>query len=155
MFLYDFFVWLGETAIGSYLNRSTTAFAATEAVHVVALCLIGGAVLITHLAALGLILRPLAPADVSRNLRPVARVGLVVVIASGLLLVAAGPFKYYTNPLFPVKLGLLVAALASRGWLDRLLTRADASVCATRAVAISSLLLWSGVVIAGRWLGLI
>lgn len=155
MFLYDFFVWLGDTAIGSYLNRSTTAFAATESLHIIALSLVGGAVLITHLAALGLALRPLSPATVVRNLQPIAYIGLVFVTLSGLLLVAAGPFKYYTNPLFPVKLVLLVAALVTYTWLTRRLARGDGTSGATRAVALTSLLLWTGVVVAGRWLGLI
>lgn len=155
MFLYDFFVWLGETSVGSYLNQSTAAFAATESLHIIALSMVGGAVLITHLSALGLTLKPLAPATIVRNLQPVAYLGLVLVAISGLLLVAAGPFKYYTNPLFPVKLVLLVAALASHIWLTRRLARGDGSSGVTRALALTSLLLWTGVVIAGRWLGLI
>ncbi|MFC4313931.1 DUF6644 family protein [Steroidobacter flavus] len=159
MFLYDFFVWLGETAIGSYLNQSTAAFAATESLHIIALSMVGGAVLITHLSALGLTLRSLPPATVVRNLQPVAYLGLALVTVSGLLLVAAGPFKYYTNPLFPVKLGLLAAALASHTWLTRRLAsglaHASAATIVTRALALASLLLWTGVVIAGRWLGLI
>lgn len=155
MFLYEFFVWLGETAVGRFLNQSTAAFAAIESLHIVALSLIGGVVLVTHFAALGLILRPLAAADVSRTLQPVAYLGLAAVIFSGMLLVAAGPFKYYSNPLFPVKLSLLVAALLSQRQLNRLMTRADASPRFTRAVAVVSLLLWTGVVVTGRWLGLI
>lgn len=155
MLLYDFFVWLGASPVGTYLNESTAAFAATESLHIVALSLIGGVVLVTHLAALGWILKPLSPAAVSKALRPLAYVGLAIVIVSGLLLVSAGPFKYYTNPLFPVKLVLLVAALATRSWLDRLLTSANASFFITRSVAAVSLLLWTGVVITGRWLGLI
>ncbi|WP_116809798.1 DUF6644 family protein [Steroidobacter cummioxidans] len=155
MFLYDFFVWLGETTIGSYLNQSTAAFAATESVHIIALSVVGGAVLITHLAALGLTLKPLAPATIVCNLQPVASIGLVIVTLSGLLLVAAGPFKYYTNPLFPVKLVLLVAALAAHTWLTRRLAHGDGTSGAIRALAFTSLLLWTGVVIAGRWLGLI
>lgn len=155
MFLYDFFVWLGETAIGQYLNQSTAAFAATESLHIVALSLVGGAVLITHLTALGFALKPVAPATVIRNLQPVTHLGLVLVVVSGLLLVAAGPFKYYTNPLFPVKVVLLVAALATHHWLIRLLSRGSASPRGVRTLALVSLLLWTGVVITGRWLGLI
>ncbi|MBL8266108.1 DUF6644 family protein [Steroidobacter sp.] len=155
MFLYDFFVWLGETAIGRFLNESTAAFAATESLHIVALSLIGGVILVTHLRALGVTLKPIGAGEVSRTLQPVAYLSLVVVAISGLLLVAAGPFKYYTNPLFPVKLALLVAALISQRWLHRLVTRTDASPSVVRAVAASSLVLWTGVVITGRWLGLI
>jgi hypothetical protein len=155
MFLYDFFVWLGETAIGQYLNQSTAAFAATESLHIIALSLVGGAVLVTQLSALGLTLKPLAPATIVRNLQPVAYIGLGFVTISGLLLVAAGPFKYYTNPLFPVKLVLLVAALVAHTWLTRRLARDGSASNATRVLAAASLLLWAGVVVAGRWLGLI
>lgn len=155
MFLYDFFVWLGETTIGQYLNQSTSAFAATESLHILALSLVGGAVLVTHLSALGLALKPLTPATIVRNLQPVASIGLVFVTISGLLLVAAGPFKYYTNPLFPVKLVLLVVALAGHTWLTRRLQRAEDTSMKTRVLAATSLLLWIGVVVAGRWLGLI
>lgn len=155
MLLYDFFVWLGETAIGQFLKRSTAAFATTESLHIIALSLVGGAVLISHLAALGLILKPISPATIVRNLQPVAHAGLVFVTITGLLLVAAGPFKYYTNPLFPVKLVLLVAALVWHTWLTRRLARGTSGQVATRALALTSLVLWTGVVVAGRWLGLI
>ncbi|HEY0686117.1 MAG TPA: DUF6644 family protein [Steroidobacter sp.] len=155
MFLYDFFVWLGETAIGSYLAQSTAAFATTESIHIIGLSLVGGAVLITHLAALGVALNALAPVTIVRNLQPLAYLGLALVTISGLLLVAAGPFKYYTNPLFPVKLVLLVAALGTHTWLTRRLARGHGASGATRALALTSLLLWTGVVVAGRWLGLI
>jgi hypothetical protein len=155
MFLYDFFVWLGETAIGQYLNQSTAAFAATESLHIIALSLVGGAALITQLSALGVALKPLAPATIVRNLQPVAYIGLGFVTISGLLLVAAGPFKYYTNPLFPVKLVLLVVALIAHTWLTRRLARGEGPSNGTRVLALASLLLWTGVVVAGRWLGLI
>lgn len=153
--LYDLFVWLGQTPMGRLLNQSTAAFATTESVHIIALSLIGGAVLVTHLAAVGWILKPIPPGTVMRTLRPVTLVGLVAVVISGVLLVAAGPFKYYTNPLFPVKLMLLATALASQSWLHVSLKRTTAPSTATRAVALGSLLLWTGVVITGRWLGLI
>lgn len=42
------------------------------------------------------------------------------------MLVSAGPFKYYTNPLFPVKLSLLALALVSQWWLHRRLARSTA-----------------------------
>lgn len=154
MFLYEFFEWLGATHLGQYLNTSTAAFASAEALHIVALSLVVGAALVTQLSALGITIRAVPAAEVARNLRPLISIGLVLVIVSGVLLVAAGPFKYYTNPLFPLKLVLLVAALITQWGLNRTLRR-RASPAATRLLAVISLLLWTSVVIAGRWLGLI
>ena len=155
MFLYEFFVWLSDTALGQYLNQSTAAFASTESLHIVALSLVVGAALITHLFALGIALKTVDAPEVARNLQPVILGGLIVVAISGALLVAAGPFKYYTNPLFPLKLGLLAAALLAQWQLGRRLRRDGVVSKSTRALALASLLLWTAVVITGRWLGLI
>lgn len=155
MILYDAFVWLGSTSLGVWLGESTAAFASTESVHIVALSLVGGSVLLTQLSVLGVAFKSLPPADVSRGLMPLMLAGLALVAASGAMLVSAGPFKYYTNALFPLKLSLLVAALATQWWLHWRITRGGVIAASTRLLALVSLLLWTSVVIAGRWLGLI
>ncbi len=63
------------------------------------------------LTVLGRVLKTTAPETVFRQLQPFYRGALVLVAISGMMLVAAGPYKYYTNPLFPLKLGLLVVAV--------------------------------------------
>ena len=63
---------------------------------------------------------------------------------------AAGPYKYYTNPLFPVKLALLVIAVVLQAILSRRLKRQPSVDRAARGLAVTSLLLWTAVVIAGR-----
>jgi hypothetical protein len=149
------FMWLGQTAPGVAIQQSTAAFAGTEAVHIVALSLVGGVILVTNLAALGVVLKSTEPLAVVRQLRPLYLSAFVLVVISGLLLVAAGPYKYYTNPLFPVKLGLLVVAAALQTVLSRRLKRRESSDSITRSLAGVSLVTWTAVVIAGRWLGLI
>ncbi len=138
------FIWLGNTWVGQYLAGSTAAFAATEAFHIIALSLVGGAVLVADLAVLGVVLKRPRVEALLPQLRSLFLVGLFGVVVSGVLLVAAGPYKYYMNPLFPLKLLLLAAALVAQYFLRR-----------SRWLAALSLLLWTAVVIAGRWLGLI
>lgn len=149
------FMWLGRTAPGVAIQQSTAAFAATEAVHILALSLVGGIVLVTDLAVLGVVLKSTEPQSVGRQLRPFYLSGLILVAISGLLLVAAGPYKYYTNPLFPVKLALLVIAAALQAVLNGRLKRRLSTDATARALAGASLVTWTAVVIAGRWLGLI
>ena len=149
------FIWLGQTGAGVALQQSTAAFAATEAVHIIALSLVGGTVLVTDLAVLGTVLKASAPHTVFRQLRALYLFGLILVAASGVLLVAAGPYKYYTNPLFPVKLALLVIAITLQAVLSRRLKHQPSADRTARGLATTSLLLWTSVVIAGRWLGLI
>jgi uncharacterized protein DUF6644 len=149
------FMWLGRTAPGIAIQQSTAAFAATEAAHIVALSLVGGVILVTDLAALGVVLKSTGPQAVVRQLRPLYLSGLTLVAMSGLLLVAAGPYKYYTNWLFPVKLVLLAIAAALQAVLSRRLKRQPSADTTSRGLAGASLATWTAVVIAGRWLGLI
>jgi hypothetical protein len=149
------FIWLGQSAPGQFLKDSTVAFAVVESFHILGLAILGGAVLITDLAALGVLVRRVPAGDVARSLTPVFWSGLVAMAVSGVLLVSAGPFKYYTNPLFPWKLGLLAVALIVQVALQLRLARCGASTLEINALAAGSLALWLTVAILGRWLGLI
>ena len=149
------FIWLGQTAPGVFLAHSTIAFAATESAHILALSLVGGAVLVSDLVVLGVVLRAAQVSVVVSQLSVLYVSALVLVVISGVLLVAAGPYKYYSNPLFPLKLALLVAAAILQSTLTRRLKQRDAVDRPARVLAVTSLALWTGVVIAGRWLGLI
>jgi hypothetical protein len=149
------FLWLGHTAPGVALQQSRVAFAATEAIHILGLSLVGGAILIADLAVLGIVLKSTPSQSVFEQMRLPYRLALCVVAASGVLLVAAGPYKYYTNPLFPIKLGLLVIAATLHAVLSRRVRRALSADSVSRGIATASLVAWTSVVIAGRWLGLI
>ena len=157
MSLEDAFIWLGETPPGVFLAESTPAFAVVQSIHILAFGLLGGAILALDLAALRVVFRNAPLAQTGRLLLPVFIASLATAAVTGLLLVAAGPLKYYTNPLFAWKLGTLAAALTVHLALYPILaTKAEGR---GRAVAASlgliSLVLWFGVAILGRWIGLI
>lgn len=153
MSLEPLFVWLGQTPPGVFLAKYTAAFAATEALHLISLAVLAGAALVINLASLGALFRQTAPAEVARGLRPVLLTGLVAVVISGVLLVAAGPIKYYTNPIFPVKLGVLALAILIQAGVHRSLRGGRQGLA--KGLAGLALALWLAVIILGRWLGLI
>lgn len=161
MSLHDVFVWLGETAAGRSLAESTPAFAATESAHILFFGVLGGSFLALDLAALGVIFRRADLLALAKSLFPIFLVGLGGAMATGVLLVAAGPMKYYTNALFPSKLGALAAALATHLAIypGLAVARGRLGVVGVRRagvlLAALSLLLWFGVATLGRWLGLI
>jgi hypothetical protein len=158
MFLESAFVWLGETPPGRFLAESTPAFAVVQALHILSFGILGGAVLALDLAALRVIFRAAPLAQVGRLLTPVFIASLSSAAVTGVLLVAAGPMKYYTNPIFPLKLGTLAIALivhlaiypafARRGGEER-------KGVTGPVLGVASLVLWFGVAILGRWIGLI
>lgn len=151
------FIWLGETPPGLFLAESTPAFAVVQSIHILAFGLLGGAILALDLAALRVVFRAAPLEQMGRLLLPVFIGSLSTAAITGLLLVAAGPLKYYTNPLFAWKLATLFVALAVHLALYPFLT--TSSETRGRAMAatlgIASLVLWFTVAILGRWIGLI
>lgn len=158
MSLEDAFYWLGDTAPGRFLAESTVSFAIVQSVHILAFGILGGAILALDLAALRVVFRGVPLAQTGRSLLPVFIASLSIAAVSGLLLVAAGPMKYYTNPMFPLKLGTLAFALATHLALYPVLARRNAEGRASilaASLGIGSLALWLAVAVLGRWIGLI
>lgn len=126
---------------------------ALEAVHLLGLALLGGAACITALASIHRTgLRGIPLTTLARGLRPFFVVGLSLMAASGVLIVAAMPFKYYLNTAFRVKMALLVIAIVTTALLLRL-SRRPAAAGAERGLALMSALLWLGVGCSGRLIG--
>ncbi len=153
MSLEPLFVWLGQTPPGVFLAKYTAAFAATETLHLISLAVLAGAVLVVDLSTLRVVFRQSAPAEVARGLNPVLASALGVIVVTGVLLVAAGPLKYYTNAIFPVKLTTLLVAVLTQVGVYVALGRERPGLA--KVLAAASLALWLSVIILGRWLGLI
>jgi len=67
MSLLPFFQWVSTTSLSQAISTSPWAFAVTESMHLLALSVIGGAVLIVDLRLLGLGLRSQSVAQVARD----------------------------------------------------------------------------------------
>lgn len=153
----DLFLWLATTPAGHYMNGSTFGFAGVEAVHLLGLAVLGGVVTLLSLSVLrvALVNQPLA--ITARGLRPIFLSALGVMSATGVLLVASKPLRYYLSDAFRLKIALLALGVAAYLWLDR---RARASGDAApqggnQALAVALLLTWLGVGLAGRFIGLL
>jgi hypothetical protein len=156
MDLLPFFEWAAATSLGQAISTSTWAFAVIESIHLLALSVIGGAVLIVDLRLLGLGLKNQPVAKVARDAQPWLVGSLITMIVTGILLFLSEPLKLYYSQPFAVKMTCLVlgtifaftvrrkVALASHGrvrpiWL--------------KTVGAVSLALWFGVAASGRWIG--
>lgn len=151
------FIWLEHSWLGTSVNNSTWAFAAIEAVHLLALAALGGAVLVVDLRLLGWGLREEPVRDLGRTAQPWLIAGVVGTILTGVpLLASLADGKYYGNGAFWMKMYFLIAAIAFTFTVRRaVIAGPDASAGSWRgkAVAVVSILLWSGVGIMGRGIG--
>jgi hypothetical protein len=139
------------------MRDSTNGFATVETVHLLGLALIGGVILLLGLGSLNLAAVGDTPASTARSLRPVFAIALMVMLASGVLLVASKPLRYFLSPSFRWKIALLAAGVALYAWLDRRLTRPghDAASRMDGRLALILFLTWFGVGLAGRLIGLL
>jgi hypothetical protein len=102
---------LGTIWPGSTIKNSIWLFAATEAVHLLALSLLGGCVLLLNLRLLGVGLVTETPASLERTLRPAFHVAVVVIMLTGIAMGMSNAEKLYTSPSFYVKMLSLIAGL--------------------------------------------
>lgn len=151
------FLWLGHTPVGLYMRDSTNGFATVETVHLLGLALLGGVIILLGLGALNVAVAGETPGTTARSLRPVFALALTVMLASGVLLVASKPLRYFLSAPFRWKIALLAAGVALYAWLDRRLTQpSPGAVTRTDGrLALLLFLTWFGVGLAGRLIGLL
>jgi hypothetical protein len=83
---------------------------------------------------------------------------LLVLLATGIIMIIAEPARSLKNPAFQLKMGLLIAALTVTA-LFQFLHRRNAAFgdaagprAAAVTLAVVSILLWSSIIFAGRWI---
>jgi hypothetical protein len=126
-----------------------------EAIHLLGLCLLGGALLVVDLRMLGLGLTSQRIAALARDARPWLTAGIAVMILTGVPLFLSEAIKCYYNQSFWVKmLTLPVALLFTFTVRQRMATDngLETSI-GSRLLALVSLGLWFTVAAAGRWIG--
>jgi len=151
-----FFQWAEATTIGEVIRDSSWAFAVIESFHLLALSVIGGAVLIVDLRLLGLGLRRQPIADLARDARPWLVGSLIVMLVTGVGLFLSEPMKCYASTAFAVKMTCLAIALVFTFTVRMKVTLADEGRVRPawlKLVALVSLALWFGVGASGRWIG--
>ena len=82
-------------------------------------------------------------------------IALAALVASGVLLVGSNPMKYYFNAAFRTKIALLAAAARGTAVVIRRTGSAEATPLDARLAAALTLVLWLGVGLAGRLIGLL
>jgi hypothetical protein len=123
--------------------------------HLLSIALFGGMLLITDLRLLGWALRSSKVSAIWYLALPWKRLGFLVVVLTGLLLMWAEPIRLYQSPSFWVKMVLFglvgVHGLVFRRSVYRHPEKLDAGITArARLAAAISLILWAGIVVAGR-----
>jgi len=152
MSLYRQFEALEATALGDGIKNSVWLFPAIESVHLLALALLGGALLMLDLRLLGLGLTSQPTSRVERDTRPWLIGAVAMMALTGGLLGVSEAVKLYDKQAFWVKMVALACALVFTFAIKAPLARRDPGLIG-KGAALVSLALWLTVAIAGRWIG--
>ncbi len=155
-------IWLQATDFFTYIRLASYVYAAVLSLHLAAISLFGGMIVVTDLRLLGWVMPSRSIADVVNQLRWPKRIGFVLALTCGFLLFGSKAEEYYYNAFFRAKVTLLllvlVHALVFRPSVyDRAaeLDRAPELPRRAKLAAGLSLALWTCIMIAGRGIGYI
>lgn len=150
-FLSDFAAWLNTAGIGQWARGGV--YPAINVAHVLGLIALVGGIGVVDLRLTGL-WRGLPAAVLARALTPIAVVGLLVMLASGVLLFAADGPALARSGLFQFKIALVGLAVGNAlifRWRWRDASNWDERPSSlARLSATFSLALWLTIVVAGR-----
>ena len=133
----------------NFLNVHEWAYGLTEVVHIAALALSIGTIAVLDLRLLGAGVRGTSAQTLARQLAPWTLAGLVLVIASGLMIFSTDPLRYYYHPTFRLKIELLALGLLYNYTLHLVALKPATPMPVARVAAVGSLALWVSVVFCG------
>ncbi len=157
--LQTFCNWLASTSLSQAIQTTEWIIPATQTVHIVAVAAVVTSALMIDLRLFGIRWQDQAVAAVTRRFVPFIWWALPVLLATGTVLIIAEPARALQNPVFLLKMALLLGAIGITLACQMPLRR-DARFWevsqgrrrAAQAIAAISLPFWVGIVFAGRWI---
>lgn len=157
MTLLDVCKWLEATPVGLLVRESLYGFPILVGLHPLGIALSIGTLLWVDLRLLGVSLRRCRVSNVYRSLAPWFAVGFTVMFVTGGMLFIGYATSAYANPYFRFKIAAIglagVNALIYHFTVGRRESSWDDAPrppAAARASGVASLVIWAGVIVAGR-----
>ncbi len=157
--LEEFYWWIEDLPLSIAIG-STWIYPLLESIHVLAAVMVFGAIFTVDLALLGIAAQSYSIQRLVKELVPWSVVAFVIAVITGVGMFITRVSGYLTNDAFLWKLFLLLIAglnifIFHRWILPSLsvLEGAGKEPLRARLSGGLSLLLWAGVMLAGRWIG--
>lgn len=151
---------LGNTVLASAIRENFYIFPWLEVLHVMAIAVVLGTLVIVDLRLIGLASMDMKVSRLLRRMLPLTWTAFAIAAASGALLFLSQPVVYFQNFAFRLKLVMLVAAGLNMTVFhlstQRNMAAWDAGAALPRAARLAgalSISIWIVVASAGRWIG--
>ena len=151
--------WLATTSMSETIQNVSWIIPTVQTIHIVCVAIVISATFLVDLRILGIFSRSQPLAALSHRFLTWIWWALIVLLFTGSLLIVGEPSRSLLNPAFFAKMIMLVIVASLTAVLQRPLT-ADAGyweasggrVITSKGIAVVSLVLWSCIVFAGRWI---
>jgi hypothetical protein len=151
--------WIDAQPASQAIQNVSWAIPTIQSIHILAIAIVMASSAMLDLRLMGLIGPVPSVREMTDRFAPWIWIALVVLGVSGVMMVMGEPKRALLNPLFQIKMGLLVLAVTSTlafQWsAPGRSALADLSTWRRRFVKLAaglSLGLWVCIVIAGRWI---
>jgi len=157
--LRDLSKWLAATPLSHTIQTSGWVIPALQTVHILCVAVLFSSAMLVDLRFFRVLQRDVPLADVARRFLPTIWPVLLILLLTGSLLIIGEPRRSLLNNTFSVKMGLLAVAVlltlalqwplrARPGFWERDRRR----LIAGQLAATVSILIWCGILFAGRWI---
>jgi len=150
------FSGLEESPIGVFVKDKPATFAIIEAVHLMALAVLGGAVFATDLRLLGVLMRDVPSNTVADSAHKWFKLALTVLLITGFFMLAGVATKCYHNFYYWVKMATLFTGIVFVFAIRQPLLKRDHALLnpwTLKIMALASMSIWFIVAASGRWIG--
>jgi hypothetical protein len=156
-YLLPFFKWSEASWIDVTVRASRLYFPIIETVHLLALTLLFGAILMLNLRLCGLVMKNTPFRQMSPDLSTWFIGSLIAILTTGFALFSSEAMKCYTSGPFQAKMLFLFAAIVYHLTIYRKLTNREREPTRFWGItsAFISIVLWLGIGVAGRGIAFI
>ena len=157
--MFAFCQWLENSSFATAIHQSLWLFPMLETAHLFGIVSLVGATSALDLRLIGLTMKGEPVSRIARRLLPWAWAGLTIQVLTGFCLFASEATRCYENKAFRIKMVMLLLAglnaLIFHQTVYRRVTtwdEAPATPLGAKFAGCCSILLWFGIVAAGRWI---
>ena len=155
--LLPFFEWMGGLRLSAFFLGSIWPTPIIQNIHLMAVAVFAGSVLVVDIRMLGRGLRETPLAQLARSVEPWLIGSFVVLVISGIPQMTSTALKQYYSPFFWWKMqAVLIGVIWTVTVRRRIAMRPEAELgpVLPKVVAVVSIALWTSVTVGARLIGL-
>jgi hypothetical protein len=156
--LSEFSKWLATTSLSHTIQSTGWIVPTLQIIHILSVAVVFSSAVLVDLRIFGLFERDEPLREIARRFLPPIWPVLVILLVTGSLQIIGEPRRVLLNPTFYLKMALLLVAILLTAGLQSSLTAVPtwekdrSRRIAGRALATVSILVWCGILFAGRWI---